>query len=231
MTNQAGWFAKYILPWIHRPGIYTVEDAEGNNIEKEEFGERDNIWSDFPIFNDEWIEIMSKKEWYKSPNVPAIYGEQGNIFGNVGLGSPYEESYSEDQDSGSFSSTISATGDLPSGKGSFKFKVDISTKSPPEGENDFALVEYEADAEISYDMPGGGTFMPRFLAYPLNRFYKWAFLKYIGEDMIEYDGEFARQKMYDYFQQLRSYHGEEPAQTKTREARFKPAIEEGEFFQ
>jgi len=71
----------------------------------------------------------------------------------------------------------------------------------------------------------------RFLAYPINRFFKWAFVKYIGEELIDRDGEYARERTTEYFQYLRKYHGEEPTQTKTRQAEFKPVPEEGIFFQ
>ena len=228
---MANWFEKNILPWIHRPGTYQVEDEEGNNIEKDRFKERDNIWSDFHIFNGEWIKIMQKKEEYNSPHVPDLYEAHKTIYGNIGLDSPYEESYKENQDSGKFTSEMSSTGDLSSGKGEFKLSTKVKCKSPPEGENNFAKVEYDADIEIKYSMPGGITFLPRILAYPLNKFFRWAFTQYVGEDMIEYDGEYARQKLLDYFQYLRKYHGEEPLQSRTRESKFKPAVEDGVFFQ
>lgn len=223
--EDASWFERKILPWIHRPGTYESDH------EKETFKHSDNIWSHFHIFDGEWIEIMNKVEWYSSPNVPTIYKEHKFVFRNIDMGRPYEEFYFEHMDSGEFESTMSNTESLPSGKGELKLAPTIGTKAPPEGENNFAFVEYNVELSIRYDMPGGITFLPRFLAYPMNRFFKWAFVKYIGEEMIEYDGEYAREKLYEYFQYIRKYHGEEPLQSKTREANFEPAVEEGVFFQ
>lgn len=223
--NNKGWFARNILPWIHSPGTYSDDEEE------ERFERSDNIWSDFHLFDDNWVEIMNKVEWYQSPNVPTIYAEHKYVFRNIDMGRPYEEFYFQDVGTGEFESKMSNTDGLPSGKGELKLTPTIGTKAPPEGENDFGFVEYQVELEISYDMPSGITFLPRFLAYPLNRFFKWAFIHYIGEEMIEYDGEYAREKLYEYFEYIRKYHGEEPMQSKTREAHFKPSVEEGVFFQ
>jgi len=231
MSDKPNWFTRNILPWIHRPGTYSIEDEDGNNIEKDKFKESDNIWSDFHIFDGQWIQLANKVEWYKSPNVPTIYKEHKYIFENIDMSLPYEEFYMENMDSGEFESQMSDTLALPSGKGELKLAPTIATKAPPSGENDFAFVEYNVDLHMKYNMPGGITFLPRVLAYPLNRFFKWAFIHYIGDDMIEYDGEFARNKLYEYFQYIRQYHGEEPMQSKTRESEFKPAVEDGVFFQ
>jgi len=223
--EELNWFERNIMPWIHRPGTYESDH------EKEKFKHSDNIWSHFHIFDNEWIEIMNKVEWYNSPNVPKIYKEHKFVFRNIDMGRPYEEFYYEHQDSGEFEAVMSNTERLPSDKGDLKLAPTIGTKAPPSGENDFTFVEYNVKLEIKYDMPGGVTFLPRFMAYPMNRFFKWAFIKFLGEEIIEYDGEYAREKLYEYFQYIRKYHGEEPLQSKTREAHFEPAVEEGKFFQ
>lgn len=231
MSDDLGFFKKNIVPWFHTPGTYKIEDEEGHNVEKEEYEERDNIWSDFHIFDGHWIRVSNKLEWYESPNVPKIYSEHKYIFRNIDMGRPYEEWYKQDLDTGEFESDMVRAEDLPSGKGEYRIEPSIKTKNPPSGENDFCLVEYDVDVRIKYKMPKGIQKLPRFMAYPLNRFFKWAFLKYIGEEMIERDGEFARDKLLEYFEYIRKYHGEEPVQSKTREASFNPAPEEGVFFQ
>ena len=223
--EEPGILQKSIMPWFRRPGKYK------SDFEEEKFSEADNIWSNFHLFDHHWIRISNKVEWYESPNVPKIYEEHKYIFRNIDLGRPYETRYMQNIDSGEFLAEMENTGDLPSGKGQFKIEPHIETKSPPSGENDFAMVEYDVDARITYDMPDGVSLLPRILAYPLNKFYKWAFIKFIGEEMIEHDGEFARQKLIEYFEYIRKYHGEEPVQSKTREASFKPAVEDGIFFQ
>jgi hypothetical protein len=120
---------------------------------------------------------------------------------------------------------------LPSDNGEFRLEMLLETKNPPSGENDACLIEYFVKGKIRYDIPQGITFLPRIIARPLNRFFKWAFFKWIGEEQIEYDGEYAQEKVNEYFQYLRKYHGEEPLQAKSRQAEFKPATEEGVFFQ
>ncbi len=192
----------------------------------------DNIWHDFHIFDGHEIEIQNRVEWYESPHVPKIYKDHVYIFKKaMEIARPTETFYYEKITSGAFEATIEVDQDLPSGSGKYKIETNIKTKSPPEGENNFAHVEYFVKTFISYDMPKGISFLPRILARPLNRFFRWAFLHYIGEEMIEYDGEFAREKTNEYFHYLRKYHGEEPTQTKTRQATFKPVPEEGVFFQ
>ena len=225
MSEDAGWFKNKILPWFHRPGNYATDEEE------EAFEERDDIWSEFHLFQGHWVTIQNKVEWYQSPNVPTIYKEHKYVFRNIDMGRPYEKYYFQHQDSGDFEATMENTEGLPSGRGKLKINPTIATKAPPSGENDFGFVEYNVELDIKYDMPGGITVLPRILAYPLNRFFKWAFLMFIAEEMIEYDGEYAREKLYEYFQYIRKYHGEEPLQSKTRESSFKPAVEEGVFFQ
>ncbi|MFB6144339.1 MAG: hypothetical protein ABEJ98_03440 [Candidatus Nanohaloarchaea archaeon] len=191
-----------------------------------------NIWEGEQLYDGEWVEIQSRAEWYESPNVTGIYSSQGEIFGQMmELGSPEETYYSQNIDSGSFESKFHVTGDTPSGRGELKLSVDFETVSPPSGENDFAMVEYFVKTEMRYDMPSGITSLPRIIADPLNRLFKEAFENQIGDDMIKYDAEYARQRSEEYFQYLRKYHGEEPVQSKKTEAVFKPVPEQGVFFQ
>lgn len=196
---------------------------------------KDNIWHDFHIFDGHWVEIQNRVEWYESPKVPQIYKDHVYIIKKaMELGRPEETFYYQNVDSNEFSSEIEKDGnDLPSGAGGaeWKLEIELEAKTPPSGENDFAWVEYFVKTSIRYKMPQGITFLPRIVARPLNRFFKWAFLQYLGEEMIDYDGEYAREKTNEYFQHLRKYHGEEPTQTKTRQAEFKPMPEEGVFFQ
>ena len=224
MSDDSSWLKDKILPWFHRPGTYKTEGEE-------KFKEGDDIWSNFHLFQGHPVTIQNKVEWYQSPNVPTIYKEHKYVFRNIDMGRPYEKFYFQHQESGGFESTMRNDLDLPSGRGRLWLEPTIGTKAPPSGENDFAFVEYNVELELEYDMPGGITFLPRIMAYPMNKFFKWAFLKFMAEEMIEYDGEFAREKMYEYFQYIRKYHGEEPLQSKTRESNFKPAVDEGVFFQ
>jgi hypothetical protein len=192
----------------------------------------DNVWHDFHIFDGHWIHIQNRREWYQSPNVPSIYGDHKNIMkANMGMGRPEENEFSQNVDNGEFSSEMHVIEGLPSGRGDVKIETNIGTKSPPSGENDFCLVEYVVDTHIRYNMPGGVNFLPRIIAIPINRFFKWAFLNYIGEEIVEYDGEYARERTTEYFQYIRKYHGEEPTQTRTRQAVYKPSFEDGVFFQ
>jgi hypothetical protein len=233
MSEEAepGFLSKYILPWLHTPGTYKV--GEDGHYEEENFKEADDVWSDFHLFHDEWIEVMNKKEWYDSPNVPQIYTDHKKIVKqNMGLSRPFETFYYENADNGDFTSEMYVPGgDLPSGNGELRIEIDIDTQNPPSGENDACLVEYFVSGKIKYDVPGGIDFLPRFIAYPLNRFFKWAYLENMAEEQIEYDGEYARERINEYFQYIRKYHGEEPLQSKSRQAVFKPSVEDGVFFQ
>ena len=193
---------------------------------------RDNIWSDVHIFDGEWVELVNRLEWYESPNVPTIYEEHKYLMKeNMNMTRPFEEYYYQNVDSNEFESRMRCPMSLPSGRGEYKITTRLRTKSPPSGENNFCLIEYWSMVEMKYDMPQGIDFLPRLVSRPLNRFFKWAFMKYIGEEMIEYDGEYAREKLMEYIQYVRKYHGEEPTQTKTRQAHFEPDPEEGVFFQ
>lgn len=194
---------------------------------------KDNIWSDFHIFDGHWIHIQNRREWYESPNVPSIYADHKNIMKqNMGMDRPEENYYEQNVDDGGFASEMHAIEELPSGRGGkVKIETNISTKNPPSGENDFCMVEYVVDTYIKYDIPNGVTFLPRIIARPINRFFKWAFLNHIGEEIVEYDGEYARERTTEYMQYIRKYHGEEPTQTRKRQAAYKPSFEDGIFFQ
>lgn len=193
---------------------------------------KDNIWKHFHIFDGHWIQIQNRREWYESPNVPGIYSDHKNIMKqNMGMGRPEEISFKQNVDSGEFASTMIVMEKLPSGRGEVKIETNIGTKNAPSGENDFCMVEYVVNTYIRYDIPNGVTFLPRIFARPLNQFFKWAFLNYIGEEFVEYDGEYARERTTEYMQYVRKYHGEEPTQTKTRQAVYKPSFEDGVFFQ
>lgn len=192
----------------------------------------DNIWHDFHIFDGEWIHIQNRRDWYESPNVPSIYGDHKNIMkANMGMSRPEENYYQQNIDDGGFESEMHAIEDLPSDRGEVKIETNIGTKNAPSGENDFCMVEYKVNTYIKYDIPDGVKFLPRILAIPINRFFKWAFLNYVGEEIVEYDGEYARERTTEYMQYVRKYHGEEPTQTRTRQAVYKPSFEDGVFFQ
>ncbi|QGA79916.1 hypothetical protein [Candidatus Nanohalobium constans] len=230
--NNVGWFSRNILPWLHTPDTYKVE---GKNFDEEEaFEKGDNVWHDFHLFHGDWVEVVNKKEWYDSPHVPQIYANHKKILKqNMQLNRPFEEWYAEKIDNGDFESHMYVNGDgLPSGNGDYRIYIEIDSVGAPSGENDACTVEYFVKGKLKYDkIPGGIDFLPRFIAYPLNRFFKWAYLEMLAEEQIEYDGEYVREKVNEYFQYLRKYHGEEPLQTKSRQAVFKPAVEDGVFFQ
>lgn len=194
----------------------------------------DNIWHHFHVFDDEWVDVQNRMEWYDSPNVPSIYTDHKYIFKqNMGMGKPEETYYEQNIDSGDFKTSMEVTESLPSGigGGEMKIEVEINTLNPPSGENNFCLVAYTVDTKVKYDVTQGVRFLPRFLANPLNRFFKWAFMQYIAEDMVDRDGEYAIERTTEYFQYLRKYHGEEPTQTKSRQTEFTPLPEDGVFFQ
>lgn len=227
--EKPGFLKRKVYPWFHFPGTY--KDYYTHDMEHK-FEHVDNIWHHFHIFDGYWIKVQQRKEWYESPNVPGIYADHKYIFKqNMGIGRPEETFYSQNVDDGGFKSVMEVTEKLPSGRGDLKITTTINTKSPPSGENDFCLVEYLVDTEIKYELDKGITFLPRLLASPINRFFKWGFFNVIGEEMVDRDGEYARERTTEYFQYIRKYHGEEPTQTKTRQAEFKPVPEEGIFFQ
>lgn len=233
-SDEPSWI-DYILAWFKTPD----PSRDRMEWEVEKFGERDDTWSDFHLFHGEWVEIINKKEWYESPHVPQIYTDHKKILKqNMQLTRPFESWYAERMSDGDFESRMNVggegTGDLalPSENGFYKIEIEISLPGgPPSGENDACLVEYFVKGSIKYDIPDGITFLPRIIAYPLNKFFKWAFLEFVGEEQIEYDGEFTREKINEYFQYLRKYHGEEPLQAKSRQAEFRPSVDNGVFFQ
>lgn len=194
--------------------------------------DEDNIWEDFHLFDGHWIELQNRRDWYQSPNVPSIYEDHKYIFNqNMSMAKPEERYFKQNVDNGKFRSHMVVGEELPSGKGELRIKTKIRTKSAPSGENNFCMVQYRVFTEIKYDMPQGVVFLPRIISRPLNQFFKSAFLRYIGEEIIEYDSEYARERSTEYFQYLRKYHGEEPIQSKSRQAEFKPMPEDGVFFQ
>ncbi|MFB6180413.1 MAG: hypothetical protein ABEJ93_00910 [Candidatus Nanohalobium sp.] len=194
--------------------------------------ESDDIWSDFHLFSGEWIELMNRLDWYEAPRVPTLYEKHKAIMSeNMDMTRPFEEYYYQNVDSNDFESHMRCEMPLPSGRGSYRIKPLIKTKSPPSGENDFAFVEYWMKLEVTYDIPNGVTFLPRIVARPLNRFFKWAFIQFVAEEMVERDTEYAREKLNEYVRYVRKYHGEEPTQSRTRQVEFKPMPEEGKFFE
>lgn len=223
-------FLDILIGWMRTPD---PSRSKGRPDWEEDKFAKDDIWRNFHLFHDEWIEIINKKEWYDSPHVPQIYTDHKKIVKrNMGMNRPFEYFYFEHADSSSFESQMHIEDNgLPSGNGNFRLDVDIETQNPPSGENDACLVEYFVKGEVTYDIPQGIDFLPRFIAYPLNRFFKWAYLEFLAEEQIEYDGEYAQERVNEYFQYLRKYHGEEPIQTKSRQAVFKPSVEDGVFFQ
>lgn len=190
----------------------------------------DDVWHHFPLFQGGWEEIHNKVEWYESPHVVDIYKDHKYIFKNIDMGRPYETYYEESVDDGGFRSKMASTCSLPSHLGKMKIKVRIRTKAPPSGENDFGLVEYFVRTYVKYSIPSGIKNLPRFLALPLNSFFKWAYMQFIADELIEHDGEFAREKMYSYFDYLRKYHGEEPVQARSRRTVYEPTEAERRFF-
>lgn len=192
----------------------------------------DNVWSDMHVFNNEWTLIQNRMEWYESPNVPQIYQDHKYIFDkNMELEKPDETYYYQNVDSDEFESDMIMESGLPSGRGDMRFDIKVRTKYAPSGENNFAMVSYIVDTELKYDMPKTVKHLPRVLAVPLAYTYRWIFMLFIAEEMLERDGEYAIEKTREYYQYLRKYHGEEPTQSKSRQAEFTPIPEDGIFFE
>jgi hypothetical protein len=231
MSDEEPTFLDTLMAWMRTPDPDEKKGRE--HWEYEKFGESDEVWSDFHLFHDDWVEIANKKEWYDSPHVPQIYTDHKKIVKqNMGMNRPFEEFYYENADNGDFTSEMYVEDNgLPSGNGNLRLYIDIDTQNPPSGENDACLVEYFVKGKINYKVPDGVDFLPRFIAYPINRFFKWAYLEFLAEEQIEYDGEYAQERINEYFQYIRKYHGEEPTQSKSRQAVFKPSVEDGVFFQ
>ncbi|MFB6192688.1 MAG: hypothetical protein ABEK00_00380 [Candidatus Nanohaloarchaea archaeon] len=219
--DEPGVFGK-LMCWLHHPGTYETD------YEEDKFEDSDDLWGN-PVFGGDWVEIQTKVESYESPNVVTIYEDHGNILEEIGLGSPSESFYYENLDNGEFESEMESTADLPSGKGEMKLTINPETKYPPSDDNEFALIDYWVQLEVSFDFPDGVDWMPRIFAYPLNKFLKKWFVSQLGGRMVGYDMEFAREKLMDYFDSLRKYHGEEPVQTKTLDGQYSDLEEP--FFQ
>lgn len=219
-------FAGKLLCWFHFPG------TEKSEWEEERFHEIDDIWHHEEIFSGEKFLVENKTEWYESPNVPSVYAEHKYIFNNnMGISKPFEKYYEQNVDSGGFRSTLVADDHLPSGRGKLTIETDIKTKSPPSGDNNFAMVDYSVELFVEYDLPDGIKFLPRFLAHPLNKLFQRYFLNYIGEEMLEYDIEYARERLIEYYEYIRKYHGEEPVQTRSRRESFEPGTDNRTFFE
>lgn len=192
----------------------------------------DDIWGHHPVFNQGWVKIKNRLEWYESPHIVEIYEDHKKIFDiNMGINQPTENFYFEHVDKGGFRSQLESTGELPSGLGEFKIHSRIRTQTPPSGDNNFGLVEYSVTLSVEYSAPEGVKWLPRILARPLNNFFKWAYVQYVAEELLHHDGEYAQEKLNEYFQYLRKYHGEEPLQSKTRQELYEPPTEEGTFFE
>lgn len=146
------------------------------------------------------------------------------------MGKPFETYYEQNVDDGNFRSNMKADESLPSDRGNVIIKTDIKTKSAPSGENNFAMVDYSAELYIEYKRISGIEWLPRILANPLNRMFRYYFIRYIGEEMLQYDIEYSRERLREYFDYIRKYHGEEPVQTKSRQAHFKTPYD-GLFFE
>ena len=218
-------FLGKIACYFHTPGTYNTE------WEEEKFHEADDVWHHEEIFDGDEHLIESAIEWYESPNVPTIYTDHKYIFNqNMGMGKPEEKYYEQNVDSDDFMSEMHIDEGLPSDRGKMKIETTVKTKSSPSGENNFAMVDYSVKLFIQYDRVKGIRWLPRFLANPLNSLFRYYFVRYIGEEMLEYDIEYSRERLIEYFDYLRKYHGEEPVQTKSRQEHFKTPFE-GTFFE
>jgi hypothetical protein len=228
-SEGPSWLKKNVLTWLKTPDPYKKKGRPEWEYEK---FEKDNVWHEFHLFNNEWVEIVNRLEWYDAPHVPQIYESHKKICRELmEMERPFESFYKENVDSGGFESHMHVEEELPSENGEFRLEMVLETKNAPSGENDACLIEYFVKGKIRYDIPKGIDFLPRIIAYPLNRFFKYAYYKWIGEEQVEYDGEYAREKVTEYFQHIRKYHGEEPIQAKSRQAKFQPVVEDGVFFQ
>lgn len=218
-------FLGKIACWFHLPDTYD------SDYEEHRFHEADDIWHHEEVFSGEKFLVENTTEWYESPNVPTIYADHKYIFNqNMDLGKPFEKYYEQNADDGNFKSVMLADEDLPSDNGKVYIKTTISTKSAPSGENNFAMVDYSAELRIEYDLPSGIRWLPRIIANPLNNLFRYYFIRYIGEEMLEYDIEYSRERFREYFDYIRKYHGEEPVQTKSRQAHFSTPYD-GLFFE
>jgi len=211
--------------YLHTPGTYNT-DWEGQRFEH-----GDDIWHHEEIFDGDYHLIENSREWYESPNVATIYTDHKYIFNqNMSLDKPTEKYYEQNVDTNEFMAKMYVEEDLPSDRGELKIHTTIDTKSPPSEENNFALMEYSVELSIRYGRVKGITWLPRMIANPLNSMFRYYFVRYIGEEMLEYDIEYSRERFREYFDYIRKYHGEEPVQTKSRQAHFKTPYD-GVFFE
>ena len=146
------------------------------------------------------------------------------------MGKPTEKYYEQNVDSDEFKSNMIIDENLPSDRGNLKIDTTVKTKSPPSGENNFAMMDYSVKLFIKYDRVDGIKWLPRVIANPLNSLFRYYFVRYIGEEMLEYDVEYSRERVIEYFQYLRKYHGEEPVQSRTRQSEFETPWD-GTFFE
>jgi hypothetical protein len=219
-------FVQKLMCWFHTPGTY------GSEWEEENFEEKDDLWHHHEVFSGEEFLIETITEWYESPNVAAVYKNHKYIFNqNMDLDKPLETYYFQNVDSDEFRSNMEVSESLPSDNGDMIIEIDLKTKNAPSGENNFAMMDYSTELYLEYgEIPEGIRWLPRVLAYPLNRMFRYYFIRYIGEEMLEYDIEYSRERLKEYYQYIRKYHGEEPVQTKTRQAHFETPYE-GTFFE
>ncbi len=209
--------AESVLYWFRSPG-------SGD--------EHYDIWEDFPAFNEGWVKIQNRLDRYESPKVPTIYEDHKYIMKqNMDMSRPEEYFYAENLDDGGFESKMFAEDGLPSGRGNYRIYTHFKTKYPPSGENNFCGVDVFTETKIKYSVPGGVTSIPRFIAYPLNRMFKFFFVRYMAEEIVEKDGEYALERTREYNNYIRKYMGEEPLQSKTRRAEYSPMPDQGVFFQ
>ena len=225
MSSKNLGFVDKLMCWFNTPGTYS------SDYEKDKFKHKDDIWHHEEVFSGDKFLIETTTEWYESPNVPGIYADHKYIFNqNMDLDKPFESFYAQNVDNGDFESVMEASEDLPSDSGELEIVTNIKTKSAPSGENNFAMVDYSAELYIKYNLPSGIEWLPRIIALPLNNLFRYYYVNYIGEEMLEYDIEYSRERLIEYFDYIRKYHGEEPVQTKTRQAHFKTPYE-GTFFE
>lgn len=193
--------------------------------------DHDDIWHHEEIFSGDWVEIQNRAEWYESPNVVTVYKDHKYILDqNMEMGKPDETFYFQNVDSREFKSVMEVKEDLPGGWGELMLQITPKTKSPPSEDNDFAMMEYFVSLKIRYDLPPGVKFLPRIIARPLNSFFQRVFEKYVLEEVLEYDIEYARERLIEYYDYIRKYHGEEPIQTKSRQTAYHP-MDEHRFFE
>ena len=218
-------FLGKVACYFHTPG------TSNTDWEDEKFSSADSVWHHDEIFNGDEHLIESTTEWYESPNVVTVYTDHKYIFNqNMSMDKPTEKYYEQNVDTDEFKSNMIAEESLPSQRGKLKIDTTVKTKAPPSGENNFALMDYSVKLFIKYNTVDGIDWLPRIIANPLNSMFRYYFIRFIGEEMLEYDIEYSRERVVEYFQYLRKYHGEEPVQTRTSQQSFETPFE-GTFFE